>query len=118
MSSLNQTFKAVKAASRELNLTDENTINRILLSVADEAEKCAEYILRENARDLALMDKNNPKYDRLMLTPERISGISEDMRKVAALPSPLGHILSEDYATQRYENLQNIGSVRRDRYYL
>ena len=41
MSSLNQTFKAVKAASRELNLTDENTINRILLSVADEAEKCA-----------------------------------------------------------------------------
>ncbi|MCU6769848.1 glutamate-5-semialdehyde dehydrogenase [Barnesiella propionica] len=95
MSSLNQTFKAVKAASRELNLTDENTINRILLSVADEAEKCAEYILRENARDLALMDKNNPKYDRLMLTPERISGISEDMRKVAALPSPLGHILSE-----------------------
>lgn len=40
MSSLNQTFKAVKAASRELNLTDENTINRILLSVADEAEKC------------------------------------------------------------------------------
>ena len=95
MSSLNQTFKAVKAASRELNLTDENTINRILLSVADEAKKCAEYILRENARDLALMDKNNPKYDRLMLTPERISGISEDMRKVAALPSPLGHILSE-----------------------
>ena len=95
MSSLNQTFKAVKSASRELNLTDENTINRILLSVADEAEKCAEYILRENARDLALMDKNNPKYDRLMLTPERISGISEDMRKVAALPSPLGHILSE-----------------------
>ena len=92
---MNKTFKSLTAASRELNLTDENTINRILLSVADEAEKCAEYILRENARDLALMDKNNPKYDRLMLTPERISGISEDMRKVAALPSPLGHILSE-----------------------
>ena len=30
-----------------------------------------------------------------MLTPERISGISDDMRQVAALPSPLGHILSE-----------------------
>ena len=41
------------------------------------------------------MDKSNPKYDRLMLTSARISGIASDIRKVAALPSPLGHILNE-----------------------
>jgi gamma-glutamyl phosphate reductase len=41
------------------------------------------------------MDKEDPKYDRLMLTEERLKGIAGEMRNVATLPSPLGRILKE-----------------------
>ena len=41
------------------------------------------------------MSPDNPKYDRLKLTPERIDSIASDMENVAGLPSPLGHVLSE-----------------------
>lgn len=95
MSSITGILKAVKNASRKLNLLDVTTINSILMSVADETEKEISYLLNENKRDLEVMDKSNPKYDRLMLTSARISEIASDMRKVAALPSPLGHILNE-----------------------
>ena len=95
MNCLNDTFRAVKAASRQLNLIDENTINRVLCAVADEAEKSAADILTENAKDLARMEPSDPKYDRLKLTRERIQAIAADMRQVAKLPSPLGKVLSK-----------------------
>ena len=41
------------------------------------------------------MDKNDPKYDRLKLTKERLKGIAADTRNVATLPSPLGKVLKE-----------------------
>jgi glutamate-5-semialdehyde dehydrogenase len=40
------------------------------------------------------MDASDPRYDRLLLTPERISAIASDCRNVATLPSPLGRVLS------------------------
>ena len=95
MKCLNDTFRAVKAASRKLNLIDEKTINSLLCAVADEAEKSAADILAENAKDLALMEPSDPKYDRLKLTRERIQSIAADMRQVAQLPSPLGKVLSK-----------------------
>ena len=95
MTSLKSVFEAVRAASRKLNLLDEATINSVLRAVADEAEAQSGYILAENARDLMKMDKNNPKYDRLMLTEQRLADIAADMRRVAELPSPLGKVLSE-----------------------
>lgn len=87
-------FGNARVAARKLNLVDTETIDKILLAVADEAEKEVDYILQENCRDLALMPKTAPKYDRLMLSQERILGITSDMRKVAELPSPLGRILA------------------------
>jgi len=41
------------------------------------------------------MDKSNPLYDRLQLTPARLADIASDMRHVAALPSPLGRVLKD-----------------------
>ena len=87
-------FENARVAARKLNLVDTETIDKILLAVDDEAEKEVDYILQENCRDLALMPKTDPKYDRLMLSRERILGITSDMRKVAGLPSPLGRILA------------------------
>ena len=87
-------FENARVAARKLNLVDTETIDKILLAVADEAEKEVDYILQENCRDLALMPKTDRKYDRLMRSRERILGITSDMRKVAELPSPLGRILA------------------------
>lgn len=88
-------FKAARQASRRLNLVDEETINGILLDVADAAVARTEDILAANSEDLARMDPANPKYDRLMLTRQRIADIAADMRNVAALPSPLNKTLDK-----------------------
>lgn len=95
MTDLKQTFIAVGAASRKLALLTDGEINEILLAVADAAIAQTSLILTENEKDLARMDKSNPKYDRLTLTEERLKGIAADIRNVATLPSPLGRILKE-----------------------
>ena len=92
---LNETFAAVQVASRELALLNDDVINQILNAVADAAIAETPFILSENEKDLARMDKNDPKYDRLKLTEERLAGIAGDMKNVASLPSPLGKLLSE-----------------------
>ncbi len=92
---LSETFKNVKRASKSLGqLTDEQR-NEILLAVADAIIDQKERILKANAEDLAKMEKSNPLYDRLQLTDSRLEGIAGDMRNVATLPSPLGHITKQ-----------------------
>lgn len=88
-------FQSALQASRELNLVSEEIINQVLNAIADEAVAKTALILAENQKDLDRMDKNDPKYDRLMLTDKRIEGIASDMRNVAKLPSPLGRILMD-----------------------
>ena len=90
---LKQTFENTLTASRELNLIDAATIDRVLNAVADEAIAQTETILAANRKDLARMSPDDPMVDRLMLTAERIAGIAGDMRDVAKLPSPLGKVL-------------------------
>lgn len=82
-------------ASRSLNLLEPDRIDAVLRAVADAAESQVDRILAANARDLERMERSNPMYDRLLLTPERIAGIAADMRQVADLPSPLGKVLME-----------------------
>ena len=82
-------------ASRLLNLITEKKINTVLLALADEAVAATGDILAANALDLAALETSNPLYDRLLLTPERIKSIANDIRNVAALPSPLGKTLME-----------------------
>lgn len=90
---LTSIFQSTKDASIELALLDGETINSILLSVAERAVEETDTILAANAKDLSRMDEANPMYDRLKLTRERIEGIAGDTRNVAALPSPLGRVL-------------------------
>jgi glutamate-5-semialdehyde dehydrogenase len=83
------------AASRTLNLVADEKINTVLLDLADAALEHADYILKENMKDLEMMDKTNPMYDRLLLTKDRLVGIASDIRNVATLPSPLGKVNKE-----------------------
>lgn len=88
-------LEKAREASRMVNLLSAEKINQVLCRIADAAVENTDKILKANAEDLARMDKNDPKYDRLLLTRERIAAISEDMRKVAGLQSPLGKVLAE-----------------------
>ena len=87
-------FENVRAASREFMAGySQEKVNGILLGTADAIGKNSGRILQENAKDLAAMDKDNPKFDRLRLTPERLEAIASDMRNVASLPSPVGQTI-------------------------
>ena len=92
---LTETFQRVKQASRRLALMTDEQRNRILNAVADAIMACQAELLAANSEDLARMSKENPLYDRLQLTPERLEAIAADIRSVASLPSPLGHITNE-----------------------
>ena len=92
---LKDTFERVKRASKSLTLLSDAQRSDILNAVADAILLQKERILKANAQDLAKMDKSNPLYDRLQLTDSRLEGIAADMRNVATLPSPLGHITKQ-----------------------
>jgi glutamate-5-semialdehyde dehydrogenase len=82
-------------ASRSLNLLSDEVICEVLNNLADTAINESNYIIQENAKDLAMMDKSNPMYDRLLLSKDRLNGIAADIRNVASLHSPLGRIIDE-----------------------
>ncbi len=92
---LKETFEKVKHASKSLALLSDEQRNVILNAVADAIISNKERILEANAEDLAKMSKENPLYDRLQLTDARLEGIASDMRNVATLPTPLGHITKQ-----------------------
>lgn len=97
---LEDVFKKVKAASKELALISDNRKNEILLAVADAIVKQKDELLEENKKDLNRMDRNNPLYDRLQLTDKRLEDIAADMRHVATLDNPLGKV-------QKHKILEN-----------
>ena len=92
---LKEIFERTKRASKTLALLSDQQRNEILLAVADAIIAQKERILKANAEDLAKMEKSNPLYDRLQLTDSRLEGIAGDMRNVATLPSPLGHVTKQ-----------------------
>ncbi|QIK61335.1 glutamate-5-semialdehyde dehydrogenase [Dysgonomonas sp. HDW5A] len=95
MDDTKQLFESAKIAGRSLLLLKEEQINCLLEDIAKETEAKIHYILSENLKDLQRMDKNNPKYDRVKLTEERILGIVSDIRNIISLPSPVGRILDK-----------------------
>ena len=92
---LKETFERVRQASKGLALLSDEQRKVILNAVADSIIRQQERILVANGQDLAKMEKSNPLYDRLMLTSQRLESIADDMRNVATLPTPLGHITKQ-----------------------
>ena len=88
-------LRAAADSALAVQTLSDSQISAVLLEVASALRTATEDILAANAMDLARMSPDNPKYDRLKLTPERIDGIASDMEDVAGLPSPLGKLLSE-----------------------
>ena len=92
---MNEQFIKAKQASRGLALLTDQQRSDVLLAVADAIVANQDRILAANADDLAKMDRQNPLYDRLQLTEKRLADIAADMRNVAALPTPLGHVTKQ-----------------------
>ena len=103
---LKETFERVKAASRQLALLSDERKNALLMAVADAIGQHQPALLAANAEDLSHMERSNPLYDRLQLTPQRLEAIAGDMRHVATLPPPLGMV-------QKERTLQNGLRLRR-----
>lgn len=88
-------FLKTLEASRGLSLLSEDKINKILDDLAMAAIKYTPEILDANQEDLDRMNPNDPKYDRLKLTEERLEGIASDLINVAKLDTPIGEIISD-----------------------
>jgi glutamate-5-semialdehyde dehydrogenase len=88
-------FEKAQKAGRDITGLAKDTINRILLDLADAAVAHTDALLLENQKDLDRMDPADAKYDRLKLTPQRIADIANEIRNVAALENPIGELLSE-----------------------
>lgn len=77
-------------ATAALSALSDTEINALLTDTAAALRTHYADILMANHLDLERMEPSNPKYDRLLLTEERIGAIAADMEHVATLPSPLG----------------------------
>ena len=95
MRTLKDLFESTRNASLAVPALDDAARNGLLLKLSDRIVAQAGALLEANAADLAAMSRDNPLYDRLMLTEERLEGIASDMRKVAALPCPLDRTLAD-----------------------
>ena len=85
-----------KQAARSLANCSTTEKNKALLSMAAALETEQERILAANARDIAQGEAkglSTALLDRLRLTPERIRGMADGLRQVAALPDPVGECL-------------------------
>ncbi len=84
-----------KQAKALLGAVEAEEIDRALLKMADKLEEHTAPILAANAQDIeAARGKiSDVMIDRLLLSPERIRGMAQGIREVAALPSPLGRVL-------------------------
>ena len=83
----------LRTAATVLNRHPAAELDDCLRRLAELTEGSIPELLAANARDLARMDPANPKYDRLLLSEERLRAIASDLRSVAELPSPLGRSL-------------------------
>jgi len=84
-----------REASRELARCDHATIRAVLETLAERTIASEEEILQANLSDLSRMPESDPKYDRLLLNSQRLADIANDLRAVAALPTPVGEVLEQ-----------------------
>ena len=88
--------KRAKEAAREAARLGTEEKNRGLVTVAEELVAQTEWLLSENAKDLKEAEARGMKkslIDRLCLTKERIEGLAEGLRQIAALEDPVGEVL-------------------------
>lgn len=93
---LQQMGKDAKQASYQLSQCPTAIKNKVLSSIADLLEKNSTIILNANKKDIELakqQELSEAILDRLLLTPERLASIANDVRKVELLTDPIGQVI-------------------------
>ena len=90
-------LKAAKAAKAEVAVLTTQQKNAALEEMANALLRCQDEILAANDKDIQRSTGviADVMLDRLRLTPERICGMAQGIREVAALPDPVGRKLDE-----------------------
>lgn len=84
-----------KAAAQVVANLSSGVKNELLLKMADELEAKQALLQKENIKDLEAARARgmaSAMVDRLELTPDRIKGMADGLREVAALPDPVGEV--------------------------
>jgi glutamate-5-semialdehyde dehydrogenase len=95
---MRQLAERSRDAARALAKLDAATKNKLLFAMADAIEKSAVAIKAANHKDLDDGKKSGlsaAMLDRLTLTDKRIADIAKGLREVAALPDPVGGVISD-----------------------
>ncbi|MCH5233878.1 MAG: glutamate-5-semialdehyde dehydrogenase [Muribaculaceae bacterium] len=95
MENFNHIFESVKKASKIIANLSEAQRNDVLLALASEIDRNHEYLIEANEFDLHKLDPQNPLYDRLKLTSQRLDDIAASLRAISKLKSPLGEIMEQ-----------------------
>jgi glutamate-5-semialdehyde dehydrogenase len=85
-----------RTAALTLGSATRATKDAALIAMADSLAKAETAILEANQRDVASAEANGTSaalIDRLRLTPDRIAGMVEGLRELAALPDPVGDVV-------------------------
>lgn len=93
---LQQMGKDAKQASYQLSQCSTAIKNKVLSSIADLLEKNSTIILNANKKDIEVakqQELSEALLDRLLLTPERLASIANDVRKVELLTDPIGQVI-------------------------
>ena len=96
MYNITEIGKKAKAAAVRLAIIDTDVKNSALLAMADALCAHSDYILAQNALDIAVAKDNGIKeamVDRLLLTEKRIADMADGIRQVVRLPDPIGEVL-------------------------
>ena len=89
--------KQAKQVSRDIAKLPTNRKNEAILAVADALAAASDYIIAENAKDLAHGREHNMPdgmLDRLLLDEARIGQIAMGLRQVAEIEDPIGEVIS------------------------
>ena len=94
---MKEMLKAVKAAKYQIAKLTSDQKNAALEAMAAALVENEDKILAANALDMeaARGTMSDVMLDRLQLTSQRIAGMAQGIREVAALPDPVGHLLEE-----------------------
>lgn len=93
---LEQMGKQAKEAAFILAQLSTAQKNHALAVIAEQLETQAERILAENNKDIEAARQNGLSealIDRLLLTPQRLQSIANDVRHVISLTDPVGKII-------------------------
>lgn len=88
-------LKQVRRASYALSSLTAEQRNQVLNELANQLSDTIPELLQENKKDLEAMDKADPKYDRLLLSAERIQAIISDVRMIASLKHDFNKVLEQ-----------------------